>query len=396
MRISQLIATKWGGKKNQDGKVGMENMPTVKIVAVAKDEAAYIPEWVHHHTYFGFNAIDIYINRTTDNSWDVVRALQKTMPHVSCYSADWVDTCPAEAKHYLQFIVYAKAFEEEKKAQKFDYIMFLDIDEFWTPSDMQSSIQDYIKQQPEVLAMSFGWFNEHGDTAHFQPIKYQSSGQLSPLVKTLISLKADISEVGLHQSQLSSDKVCLVDGDSFISSADNKECLHQDLIKIRTVMILHRMFRSPMEYISMLSRGRPSDSLALKLNRGGYNKASGTHTQFVLHEEAYLVYINSLTEFLGQENLLFVLEPARRFVCERYNTTLNSMGDLPIENLIRLFDVFKGCDDQVMDCLVETISQSASLQSCKDASLLLTLAEKVRRYNSALASDIWSLSIGLQ
>jgi hypothetical protein len=161
-------------------------------------------------------------------------------------------------------------------------------------------------------------------------------------------------------------------------------------------MILHRMFRSPMEYISMLSRGRPSDSLALKLNRGGYNKASGTHTQFVLHEEAYLVYINSLTEFLGQENLLFVLEPARRFVCERYNTTLNSMGDLPIENLIRLFDVFKGCDDQVMDCLVETISQSASLQSCKDASLLLTLAEKVRRYNSALASDIWSLSIGLQ
>jgi hypothetical protein len=116
----------------------------------------------------------------------------------------------------------------------------------------------------------------------------------------------------------------------------------------------------------------------------------------VLDEEAYLVYINSLNEFLGQKNVRFVLEPARRFACERYNTTLNLMGDLPIENLIRLFDVFKGCDDQVMNCLVETISQSASLQSCNDASLLLTLAEKVRRHNSTLASDIWSLSIGLQ
>lgn len=396
MRIGQLIATKFGGKRNRDDKVGMENMPTVKIVAVAKDEAAYIPEWVHHHTYFGFNAIDIYINRTSDNSWDVVRTLQNTMPHLTCYSADWVDTCPAEAKNYLQFIVYAKAFDEEKKAQNFDYVMFIDIDEFWTPRDMQSSIQDVINQQPEASALSFNWFNEHGQDISFQPIQSQSVGQLSPLVKTLISLKVDLTEVGLHQSQLSSDKVCLVDGDSYISSTDNKECLHQDLVKIRTVMILHRMFRSPMEYISLLSRGRPSDTLALKLNRGGYNKASGTHTRFELNQEAYLVYAESLTEFLGQENIQTVLEQAKHFVCERYNTTLSAMGDMPIENLINLFEVFKGCDEQVMDYLLETISQSASLHSCNDASLLLTLAEKVRRYNSVLANDIWSLSNGLQ
>jgi len=396
LRISQLITTKFGGKKNQNDKAVVASLPTVKIVAVAKDEAAYIPEWVHHHIYFGFNAIDIYINRTSDNSWDVIQSLQKTVPGLACLSADWVDTCPTEAKNYLQFIVYAKAFEEEKKAQNFDYVMFIDIDEFWTPSDMQSSIQDVINQQPEASALSFGWFNEHGQDVHFQPIQSQSVGQLSPLVKTLISLKVDMTEVGLHQSQLSSDKVFMVDGDSYISSADNKECLHQDLVKIRAVMILHRMFRSPMEYISLLSRGRPSDTLALKLNRGGYNKASGTHTRFELDKDAYLIYVESLTEFLGLENIRSVLEQAKHFVCERYDTTLSAMGDLPIENLINLFEVFKGCDDQIMNCLVETIAQSSSLQSCNDASLLLTLAEKVRRYNSSLAKDIWSLSIGLR
>ena len=46
----------------------MNNEFKVKVVAIAKDEGAYIAEWIFHHLYFGFDAIDIYVNRTTDNT----------------------------------------------------------------------------------------------------------------------------------------------------------------------------------------------------------------------------------------------------------------------------------------------------------------------------------------
>ena len=29
----------------------------VKIIAIAKDEGAYLAEWIHHHLYFGFSEI---------------------------------------------------------------------------------------------------------------------------------------------------------------------------------------------------------------------------------------------------------------------------------------------------------------------------------------------------
>lgn len=43
----------------------------VKLVAIAKDEAAYLPDWIFHHLYFGFDSIDIYVNNTTDNTYDL-------------------------------------------------------------------------------------------------------------------------------------------------------------------------------------------------------------------------------------------------------------------------------------------------------------------------------------
>jgi hypothetical protein len=40
----------------------------VKLVAIAKDEAAYLPDWIFHHIYFGFDHISVYVNNTTDNT----------------------------------------------------------------------------------------------------------------------------------------------------------------------------------------------------------------------------------------------------------------------------------------------------------------------------------------
>ena len=43
----------------------------IKLVAIAKNEALYIPAWVYHHFKIGIDYIEIHINNTTDNSVEV-------------------------------------------------------------------------------------------------------------------------------------------------------------------------------------------------------------------------------------------------------------------------------------------------------------------------------------
>jgi len=52
----------------------------IKLVAIAKDEAAYLPEWIYHHLHFGFDEIEVYVNFTTDNSYEVLAAIAKHHP----------------------------------------------------------------------------------------------------------------------------------------------------------------------------------------------------------------------------------------------------------------------------------------------------------------------------
>ena len=42
--------------------------PVIKLVAIAKNEAPYIPLWAFHHFRIGIDLIEININNTDDNS----------------------------------------------------------------------------------------------------------------------------------------------------------------------------------------------------------------------------------------------------------------------------------------------------------------------------------------
>ena len=64
-----------------------KNQIKTKIVAVAKDEGAYLAEWVHHHLFLGFDAIDIYINRTSDNSLEILHKISEKYPQVNYFTA---------------------------------------------------------------------------------------------------------------------------------------------------------------------------------------------------------------------------------------------------------------------------------------------------------------------
>ena len=57
-----------------------------KLIAIAKNEGAYLPQWIYHHFSIGFDEIEIYINDTTDNSIAICEKIQKN--HLICASWD--------------------------------------------------------------------------------------------------------------------------------------------------------------------------------------------------------------------------------------------------------------------------------------------------------------------
>ena len=84
------------------------------LVAIAKNEDKYIEEWVNYHLNLGFDKIIIYDNN------DIGSELK--------YSKSKVDVIHINGVKYPQINTYNKSFLEN--ADKFDWIAFIDLDEF--------------------------------------------------------------------------------------------------------------------------------------------------------------------------------------------------------------------------------------------------------------------------
>ena len=52
---------------------------SLKLVAIAKDEAPYLPIWIFHHLHIGITSIDIYLNNIEDNSYEIVQKIEVGM-----------------------------------------------------------------------------------------------------------------------------------------------------------------------------------------------------------------------------------------------------------------------------------------------------------------------------
>ena len=65
-------------------------MASIKLVAIAKDEAAYLAEWIYHHLSIGIQEIDVYLNGITDNSYRLMRLINAKHKNVKFYNADYL------------------------------------------------------------------------------------------------------------------------------------------------------------------------------------------------------------------------------------------------------------------------------------------------------------------
>lgn len=249
-----------------------------RLVAIAKDEGAYLADWVFHHRYFGFDEVHVCLNRTSDGSVDVLERIKDHDPAVSYEHVDWIDYCPPGIAKQMQKIAYAKAVGGARQ-DGVDWLMFLDVDEFWVPATFATRIDAYLDQlfaDRPTGAVCHLWHNEHGKEAAFSPIVAVLSCSISPNVKTLFPV-TDVDSVRVHVPRLKDD-VPVYDADGEPMAFHEKtQRGAQNTIGQKSAFVLHRMYRSETEYLATTLRGNPErDDHGLKRNRKGYLAAQST------------------------------------------------------------------------------------------------------------------------
>lgn len=291
-------------------------MKKVKLVAIAKDEARYLPEWIFHHSYFGFDSFDIYVNNTSDNSWDVLCELSE---HYDINIIDANELYQSGPNNF-QSLCYEISLKNTQQ-EEFSHIAFLDVDEFWTPADFEKSIHEFLSQDESFDVYLFNWAIHKNEQEFGSCFSATNRFAIDYHVKHIVRLGVDCRP-GIHNAH----GPLLSYADSDLKSPDfidkTKAKVVCDKNTIPSAFVVHRLYRSQMEYVSMLGRGRPRGD-RFKSNRFGYYTDQGENVTFQLSRDKLEPYQDAYGEFLNKTNIKDELTLAESFVCQRYQSILN-------------------------------------------------------------------------
>lgn len=370
------------------------NKTKVKLVAIAKDEAAYLHEWVHHHLYLNFDEIEIYLNRTSDNSEVVLSNIQKKHPNVHWHSADWVDICPPDVRKNIQFIAYAHALHETQKDPTFTHVLFLDIDEFLILDGLKKNINEFLDEFPQDSAILFEWLNDTPKQQEaYQDLAENLYGRLSPLGKTIFPMSAKFNELRHHVSLLNDDTpIILVDSSPFIGQQKIKQALIPSLNSLKNSFIYHRANRSPKEYISLLFRGRPGDSFSYKSNRHGYPVKDKNTIVTKLDSSAYEKYRDSFEKFKTETKFNQTHPESIDFIEKRYDSSIKNIDKhLKIDYKL-MVKLFSGLNDENVKKSFKTFRENILLDDNISIEDLINLSFDAEKINKEEAIEILNIA----
>lgn len=308
--------------------------PLFKVCAVAKDEGPYLAEWVFHHLHFGFDFIHVYINRTSDASAAVLEKINQSHPQVTFEFIDWVDLCDPGVSSKLQTIAYARELDRSRQ-QGMDWLLFLDIDEFWTPDDFATPVDRFVArtsgdQKPAPICHL--WHCELGQHAPFTPLQRGAGYELSSHLKTLIPLDGvEIKHVRVHHPIFGKSVVPVgADGEPMVFDEKQPELADRAAIRPMSAYVIHRMYRSEDEYMAMMLRGRPSQRKQLKLNRPGYRSHRNVTVRhrFFWPEHPFQDYDLARRSFLEANDIDSIIREDRRAILKRAGLAVSMIKEL--------------------------------------------------------------------
>ncbi|MCH4092980.1 MAG: glycosyltransferase family 2 protein [Acetobacter peroxydans] len=318
----------------------------IAIVAIAKNEAAYLPHWIAHHLFFGFDEFHVWINGTTDNSVTLMEKIGKIFPNVYTHDGDvLLKECQRQAINF-QEEAYARTLSILRNNGDITHVLFLDIDEFWTPSAFCGSVQDSVRNiHADVI--SFLW---HVDVPDYdRPIFSEAFVEKCFLqkdvhVKSMVKLSSAIVRCHIHTSNVKNGAYALGNGLSFPASEDSVDFDVEAFSKVSenylnkagryvdASFIYHRVNRSTTEYLSSLLRGRTHalDNSLFKTNRIGYINQSTRIVDFIIPKDNLEKYRGHYVDFVelcgiavDMDIPLNNIEKNYNYICDIFNKDRN-------------------------------------------------------------------------
>lgn len=148
----------------------MNNSLNIVICTIARKENLYIKEWVDYHLLIGFSHIYIFDNNRTGE--------ERISDILGNEYEDKVTIVPIHDIDYPQMYVYNEFYLK----YIFDWVAFIDVDEFITLSNKFDNISGFINSMPTKFdAIYLNWMC-YGDNNHLDKTE---SGVIERFVKPL-------------------------------------------------------------------------------------------------------------------------------------------------------------------------------------------------------------------
>ncbi|WP_413694095.1 glycosyltransferase family 2 protein [Psychromonas sp. KJ10-2] len=274
----------------------------VAVIAVIKDESAYIHEWIHHYLYFGFKHIYLAVNRTTDKTTEILDLICAEYSNVKYFVTDWMDKDSDKTgiNPSMQRLSFSFLANEAFRESNVSHCLSVDADEFFYPTDFKQDVSHFINSMPYCSRLSIHWACQDVDDSDFAAPFVNKEYYTTSQVKSIISRDAFVNmrkftlhvpllKVNYHAPHIDAS------GDIF-KKGKHREISDSNFNVNQSAFILHRMIRSESEYLALLLKRNPESTLRIKNNRDGIVKKSDL-LKLSIDELALEHYQKSLTLF---------------------------------------------------------------------------------------------------
>jgi hypothetical protein len=359
--------------------------PRVLLAAIARDEGAYISEWVAHHLMLDVAGIEIYVNQTEDNTCDILRQIGQVHSQVRFRHADHIrHEQYSHLDHMirpmflrnnpLQARAYAELWQRGRE-EGYSHVLFIDIDEYLVLAQ-HDSINAFIRSTDDQDLYCFQWFNAGGDPKAFMPaLKPINQGVKTfgkSTTKCMVATRLD--RVEIHNPHLMNPPRGSRIWNTTAWQASHGPGVFSDhsFQWQEDAWVHHCINRDRLEYLSILGRSNPciwNTRNNLKLTRDGWTAGGpdSTHldkTRVLTGRQCYRTLVDNAA-------LAPLIQAARAFVQQR------------LESVRETIEQTQKLNDQMQHILAGTQMDLTPTTTEKNLATLRTVLHNLLQKTSA-------------
>jgi SAM-dependent methyltransferase len=242
--VTPTVATRRAARRRYPGPPSPEPA-RFGVVAIARNEAPYLLEWIAHYRVLGFERITIYDNESNDASWRILAPLSKAGVIEAIY---WRN----RRKQHKQQSAYNHA--RLRQRDSLEWCLIVDLDEFLVLKE-GLALDDIVPRDPAISALTIPWRvfgssgQRHRETGLTIERFRRAGADNASASKSLVRLR-DVTWMGTHWPTLSRGRMVDIAGNDFDPSQDAKR------IADGPARLHHYFGRSWEEFECKRARGR--------------------------------------------------------------------------------------------------------------------------------------------